>query len=273
MMPILAASGPHISIKAEEVFTVAGIPITNSLLLGLVGYGIVVAVMIMVARGVQRGSKNRLVQTTQWAFEALLKMTEDIVGDRKLARSVGPLAIAMFFVILLNNWIGILPGVGSIHYGGAPLFRGLAADLNFTFALAIITMISVQLYAIKRHGAIGNIGRYLVNPLKNPIGSFEGILEFIGEFSRHIALSMRLFGNVFGGEVLLAVIAYLTSWLGWLPLPIFMAFELFIGALQAFVFYILTVIFISLAVSHGGDHDSDHSPARLSHMKAVGSDA
>lgn len=268
---LIASAGPHISIKAETLFTFLGIPVTNSLLLGLVGYAILIAVMILLARAVRRGSRSRFAIAGQWLFEMLYQMTVDVLGDRRLARHVAPLAITIFLAVMFNNWLGTMPGVGPIHYHGQPLFRGLAADLNFTFALALVTMVAVQLYAIRQHGIWGNAKRYLINPIKNPVGAFEGILEFIGEFSRFVALSMRLFGNVFGGEVLLTVIAFLTSWLGWLPLPIFMGFELFIGALQAFVFYMLTIIFISLAVSHG-DHDSDHSPAHHN-AKMAGSDA
>ena len=255
-MPLIASTGPHISIKAEEVFHVAGIAVTNSMLLGFVGYAIIIALAITLARGIQNGSRSRFVLAGQWLFEVLYSMTADVLGDKRLARRVAPLAITIFFVVLVSNWLGTMPGVGPIHWGDAPLFRGLAADLNFTFALALVTMVAVQLYAIKQHGLWGNAKRYLINPLTNPVGTFEGILEFIGEFSRFVALSMRLFGNVFGGEVLLVVIAYLSSWLGFLPLPIFMGFELFIGALQACVFCMLTIIFISLAGSHG-DHGAE----------------
>jgi len=272
MITSFASTGPHISITSETIFTVFGVSITNSMILGIIGYALLVLTAILLARGVKNGSRSRFVLAGQWLFEMLYNMTADILGDKKLARRVAPLAITIFFAVMFNNWLGTMPGVGPITYNGSPLFRGLAADLNFTFALAIITMVSVQIYAIKQHGAWGNAKRYLVNPFKNPVGTFEGILEFVGEFSRFVALSMRLFGNVFGGEVLLVVIAYLTQWLGFLPLPIFMGFELFIGALQAFVFYILTIIFIALAVSHG-DHGSDHSPTHTSKAKAVGSDA
>jgi F-type H+-transporting ATPase subunit a len=99
--------------------------------------------------------------------------------------------------------------------------------------------------------------------LKDPIGSFEGALEIIGELSRLVALSFRLFGNAFAGEVLLMVVGLLSGYFASLSLPFFMAFELFIGFIQAYVFFMLTLIFASLATqSHGGEHSSDdHSPA------------
>ncbi|MBC7746884.1 F0F1 ATP synthase subunit A [Pedobacter sp.] len=231
------------------------------MILGFFAYGLLITLGILLARAVSRGSTTRVVIAGQWLFEGLLSITEDVLENKKLARRVAPLAITIFLAVVFNNWFGILPGVGPILYDGQPLFRGLAADLNFTFALAAITMVAVQIYAIKAHGFFGNGRRYLVNPFKNPIGAFEGILELVGEFSRFVALSMRLFGNVFGGEVLLTVIAFLSGWFGFLPLPLFMGFELFIGALQAYVFYMLTIIFISLAVEHhGGEHAKKKSP-------------
>lgn len=264
-MELFAASeGPHVSIIAETLFHIFGVPITNSMVLGAVAFLILVGLMMWVARSLKRGSRNRVVLLVQWGYEALVKSTEDIIADKKLARSVAPLAITMFFFIMLNNWLGVMPGVGSLYAGEYPLLRGMAADLNFTFALAMITMVAVQVYAVKQLGFFGNAGRYFRNPLRDPVGAFEGILELVGEFSRFVALSMRLFGNVFGGEVLLSVMAFLSGWLAWLPLPLFMGFELFIGALQAYVFYMLTIIFVSLAVEGHGDHaphDEGAAPA------------
>jgi F-type H+-transporting ATPase subunit a len=118
----------------------------------------------------------------------------------------------------------------------------------------------VQVYAIRQHGHIGNIARYIRNPLKDPIGSFEGFLELIGEISRYSALSLRLFGNAFAGEILLLIIGVLTSYFSVVALPLFMGFELFIGFIQAYVFFILTIIFTSLALESHGGHEQSHSP-------------
>jgi F-type H+-transporting ATPase subunit a len=166
-----------------------------------------------------------------------------------------PLAMTIFFVILFNYWLSILPGLDSVKINGIPLLRSAAADLNFTLALAIITVVTVQMYAVKYLGVFGNIRRYIRNPLKNPVGAFEGALEIIGEFSRGVALALRLFGNAFAGEILLIVILLLTSYVASFVLPFFMLFELFIGFIQAYVFFVLTLIFTSLAVTHEGDHD------------------
>lgn len=258
-MIYFAASELHISLPAEVVFHLGPVAITNSMILGSLGVLVMLAILFFVAGRIKSGRGNRFVTLIQWLFEFLYNSTVDILGgDKQLARKVAPLAITIFFVVLINYWISVLPGVGSITWNGVLLFRGLPADLNFTVAIAIITIIASQVFAITRHGFFGNVGRYIKNPLKDPIGAFEGILEFVGEFSRLVALSLRLFGNAFAGEVLLMVIAVLAGYFATLALPLFMGFELFIGFIQAYVFYILTVIFTSLAVTVHGDHDEEH---------------
>jgi F-type H+-transporting ATPase subunit a len=119
-----------------------------------------------------------------------------------------------------------------------------------------------QAWAIKRRGFFGNLGRYFHNPFKDPLHAFEGMLEIVAEFSRTLALSLRMFGNVFGGEVLLIVIAFLLSFAAPIALPLFYVLELFVGAVQAYVFFMLTVAFISLGIpSADDDHgNSDHAP-------------
>jgi F-type H+-transporting ATPase subunit a len=247
---IIAAAGPHVSLTADTLFSIAGFPITNTMVLGLFGYALLIGILLYTARSVAHKKTNRLTALLQWGFETLYSSTRDIIGNDAIARSLTPLVVTMFFAVLINNWLGIVPGVGSLTYGEAPALRGLAADLNFTFALATITVIAVQAYAVKELGFFHNLSRYFVSPKGGVIAMFEGILELVGEFSRFVALSMRLFGNVFGGEVLLTVVSYLSGWFAFLPLPLFMLMELFVGALQAYVFYMLTVIFVSLAISH-----------------------
>ncbi|AKM79907.1 TPA: F0F1 ATP synthase subunit A [Candidatus Saccharibacteria bacterium] len=266
MLHSFAALDLHISLAAEPVFHIGSFAVTNSLILGIFGVVMLLAIMFYVAGKVKRGKYNRFVGLVQWTFEGFLKSAEDIIGDKVLARKIFPIAMTIFFTVLITYWASILPGVGSLTWNGVPLFRGLPADLNFTFALAIITIVASQVYAIQRHGFFGNIGRYVKNPIKDPIGAFEGVLELIGEFSRLVALSLRLFGNAFAGEVLLLVIAVLTSYAASVVLPFFMVFELFIGFIQAYVFFVLTLIFTSLAVATHGNHDEhtsslDHSSA------------
>ncbi len=259
-MNYFAASELHISIAAEPLFYVNGFPITNAFVTGIVGTIITIVILGFVASKVKRGKYNRFVGLVQWVFEGLLKSIHDIIPDKKMARKITPLAVTIFFFVLFNYWLSILPGVDSIRIGEVPVIRSLTADLNFTLGLAIVTIVTVQVYAIRHLGVFGNGSRYFRNPLKDPIGAFEGILELIGEFSRGVALSLRLFGNAFAGEVLLIVIAFLTGYFAAVALPFFMAFELFIGFIQAYVFFVLTLIFTALAVAHHGPSDA-HSPA------------
>lgn len=263
MLTAIAAAGPHISIKADVLFWLGPLPITNSMLLGLLGYLIVIWLMFSTVRALRSGRQTVVTRAVMMVFEMLYRTVEQVIGSQSLARRVAPLSITLFFVILINYWLGILPFVGPITYHHVPLFRGLVADMNVTFALAIISMVVVQLYAVKQHGFWGNIGRYLRNPFKDPAGAFEGVLELIGEFSRLLALSLRLFGNVFAGEVLMIMVGYMTSYLASIALLPFMVFELFIGSIQAYVFFMLTTVFIALGMVSHGDHPShpDHSPA------------
>lgn len=258
-----ASEGPHISIVAEPIAHIGGLVITNSLITGILGYGLLVAILWHTANVVRhRKKRSLLVQIVTWVYESLYGTVEQIIGNQRLARAIAPLPITMFFFIIVQYWIGILPFIGPITLGGVPLFRGLAADLNTTFALATVTIVAAQVYAVKVHGLFGNAARYLRNPIKDPAGAFEGILELIAELSRLVGLSFRLFGNVFAGEVLLVIIAFLTKYAAVVALPPFYIFELFIGSIQAYIFFMLTTVFISLGlVSHDTDHDvpSSHS--------------
>jgi F-type H+-transporting ATPase subunit a len=258
-----SGDGPHVSLPAEEVFSIGGFPITNSLITGIFVTALLLWMMFYVGGKIKRNERNRFVGLIQWVFEGLYGTVEAAMPTKELARKLAPLTITMFFFILLNYWVGILPFVGPITGGeeNVPVFRSLLADLNTTFALAIITIVMAQVYAVGQIGFIGNLNRYFRNPLKDAVGAFEGILELIAEFSRLVGLSLRLFGNVFAGEVLLVMIAYLTVYVSPLALPPFYLFELFIGSIQAYIFFMLTTVFISLGLAGHGhtEHVSDHS--------------
>jgi len=257
MIGLFASGVPEVSVAPEVLFHIGGFPVTNSQMLGILGVTIILLVLFGTVRAIRRGSRGRFMHMIMWAFESLYDTTVEVVGDKKVAHKILPLAVTLLFFFLINNWLGIFPFVGSITYNGTPLFRGAAADMNTTFALAIISMATAQAWAIRKHGFFGNIRRYLVNPFKDPLHSFEGVLEIVAEFSRTLALSLRIFGNVFGGEVLLAVIAYLSSYAAGISLPLFYALELFVGAVQAYVFFMLTVAFISLGLPGQEDAHAD----------------
>lgn len=266
----VAAIDLHISISAQPLFELWGVPITNAVFTGAIGLLVTLAVLLYTAHRVKTGKYNRFVGLTQWVFEGLINQVNGVIPDRAVARKITPLAVTIFFFVLINYWLSVIPGLESIYWNGVPVLRSLTADLNFTVGLAVITMITVQIYAVKYLGAFQNLGRYFHNPIKNPIGAFEGALELVGEFSRGIALALRLFGNAFAGEVLLIIIAALTGYFSSLALPLFMGFEMFIGFIQAYVFFMLTLIFTALAVGHHSpEHDDDHSPADSIKREAV----
>jgi len=262
----------HVSLAAEEIFRIGNFPVTNTMIMAVMGYALTIWLFWHVARRIKAGRRSRFVTAFQWLFEILLNTIESVTNDRQKARSIAPLAITLFFFIIINYWIGILPIVGPITYGpeASPVFRGAATDLNLTFALAIISMVAVQIYAIQTHGLFGNLRRYFINPLKDPAHSFEGFLELIAEFSRLVALSLRLFGNVFAGEILVAVIAALTLYATPVVQPFFLLFELFIGAIQAYVFFMLTVVFIGLGSTKVQHHGESERSQRLEPVGAGG---
>jgi len=182
MNSLFASTTPEVSVAPETLFHLGPFPVTNSHILGLLGVSVILLLMFGTVRALKRGSRSRLMHMVLWAFESLYDTTVEVIGDKQVARKVMPLAVTLLFFFLVNNWLGILPFVGSITYGHHPLFRGAAADMNMTFALAIISMTTAQVWAIKKHGFFGNIGRYLINPFKDPLHSFEGALEIVAEF-------------------------------------------------------------------------------------------
>ena len=196
------ASSLHISVKADEIVQVGGISVTNSHLLGTLGLLVLVWIMLR-TRAAALGKKkpNFVTRLVNWTFDGLYGTVKQVIQDDVWAARVAPLTITIFFFVIAQYWLGLLPFVGPVTVGehGTPLFRGGVADLNMTFGLAIITIIAAQIYAFRYLGFRGNMGRYFVNPLKDPIMSFVGILELVAEFSRLLGLSFRLFGNVLAG--------------------------------------------------------------------------
>lgn len=274
MISFFASTGPHISIKADEILNFYGISVTNSHLLGAIGLVVLVWLMFRTKAAVI-GNKphNFATKLIHWAFDGLYGTVEQVIPDKVWARKVAPLCITIFFFIIAQYWLGLLPFVGPITVGshGTPLLRGGVADLNMTFGLAIVTIVAAQIYAFKYLGFRGNMGRYFINPLKDPIMAFVGILELVAEFSRLLGLSFRLFGNVLAGEVLLIMIAYLTKFISPVTLQPFYMFELFIGGIQAYIFFMLSTVFISLGLAH---HDAEeptnhvHSPVDSTKLAA-----
>lgn len=203
------------------------------------------AAAIGAKRYLNRKDKPRWVMFVQ----ALVESFYDFVGSvaPQHAGQFFPLVMTIFLFVLLGSWAGLLPGSETIGWrtahGFVPLLRGATADINTTLALALFAMVSVQIFGYKHRG-IRYFGKFI--NFSNPINLFVGFLELISEFSRTISFTFRLFGNIFAGEVLLAVIAFLVPLVASLP---FLGLEIFVGFIQALVFSTLTLVFINLATA------------------------
>lgn len=248
----------EISIRAEELFHIGSFTVTNSLLLSLVTLVVLSTIAFFLSRrlAIVPGKFQTIFEVF---IEQMLTLMDSVLGSRKLSEQYLPLIASIFLFIVISNWLGLMPGVGTIglyhhtEHGEAliPLFRAPASDLNFTIALGIISMLGVNILAFFALGFKRHAGKFFMNPIKNPIFSFVGILEFVSEFVKIISFSFRLFGNVFAGEVLLVIVAFLIPYV--VPIP-FLFLEIFVGFIQAFIFAMLTLVFMAMAVSHEEAH-------------------
>lgn len=240
-----------ISIGGEAIFHIFGLTVTNSLLLTFVMLIIFFTVGFtydLRLKGLGTYSTQipgNFVFFVRFVSHSLYALFESVLGEKtKVFYSI----LASFFLfILLSNWLGLIPGVGSILYGHeekVPLLRAGTADLNTTIGLALIAFVIIQYFGIKYVGLSSYLNKFI--NLKNPMAFFTGILELISEFSKIISFAFRLFGNIFAGEVLLVIIATLIPVAVSLP---FLLLELFVGAVQALVFSLLTAVFLNIAIA------------------------
>jgi len=227
----------HISLAAEPIFKLGFIVINNSM---LVTWFVMIALIGFVKLAQKKENLKLLFESV---IETLYNFFEQIAP--KHINEFFPLIATFFLFILLANWSGLFPGVGSVgfyhlengkeHF--VPLLRGATGDLNTTLALAIISVVSIHYFSFKHLG----LKKYIVSHFANPIG----ILELMADFAKIMSFAFRLFGNIFAGEVLLTVIAFLMPIIA--PLP-FMGLEIFVGLVQALVFTLLTLIFLNTTV-------------------------
>ncbi len=238
----------NISISAEPLFYILGLPVTNSMLVAWV-MSLVLIVFGVLARKNLALAPRGLQNFFEMIFEQMLGMIDSVTHNRDQSKQFFPLIATIFLLVLAVNWAGLIPGSGSIglrevHEGNSiivPFIRSASADLNFTIALSVISVVTVQVVGIASIGFFKYMGRF-VN-FSSPINFFVGILELISEIAKLISFSFRLFGNVFAGEVLLTVMTFLVPFI--IPLP-FLALEVFVGFIQAFVFSILTTVFLKM---------------------------
>lgn len=255
--------GLHIALASERLFDVWGFPITNTIVTMWVVMGLLIIFSFLVGRGL-RLVPSKVQTAVEMGYEYVFTYVEQTLGSRKLANRYFPLIATIFFFILVGNLFGALPifgtvGInhatvdhGEVHHELVPIFHTVNADLNTTLALAIISFFVIELSGILTLGVL-KYGSKFVNFSGGAMGFIVGLLELIGNLARLISFSFRLFGAIFAGHVLLMVIGAFVPLV--LPVPL-MAFELFIGLLQAAIFAILTLAFIKIAIDepHGGEH-------------------
>ncbi|OGK17371.1 hypothetical protein A2774_04205 [Candidatus Roizmanbacteria bacterium RIFCSPHIGHO2_01_FULL_39_12c] len=241
---------PEISIKAEPIFHFLNLPLTNSLLLSIVVFIVFFILAYGYSQEAQKAKKKVFYYLFNFVLKNIYQLFQAILKDK--TAYFFPLLGSFMLYILFQNWFGLLPGVGSIlikvsenqHVQSVPLLRANNADLNATISLGIISVLLIQIFGIKFLG-FKEYSKKFVN-LSNPISFFTGILEIVSEISKVISFSFRLFGNIFAGEVLLVIIAFLIPVLASFP---FLMLEVFVGLIQALVFSMLTAVFLSVAIS------------------------
>jgi F-type H+-transporting ATPase subunit a len=261
----------HVEIAAEKLFAIGPLIVTNS----MVGALLASIILLLAARWFTRRSgivPSRGQSVIELPIEFLAGVVRGTGGKRW--RQFAPLIFAIFLFVLTANWLSLLPGVGTIGLAEeldgkqiiVPFVRAGAADLNFTLGLALISFVAFIAFGLRANGVRGYLRELLIaepaymTPLLTPI-------HLISELSRVISLSMRLFGNVFAGEVLLAtMLALTTATLFILPLAfvvpgVFIGLELLFGLVQALVFALLSMTYITLAIAEHRQHGSadDHA--------------
>ena len=297
----MAASGLHISISAEKLFSIGDLTITNSMFTSLLVSAILISFAVIVNSKLKQTNKPTGLQNFAEAIvEALHNLVHGITGDLQKTRLFLPVISSFFLFILLNNWLGLLPGVGTIsivaekseaHASSStnsnviqlaaattetvsdvvevghetpteadheapkekstrliPILRPGTADLNTTLALAIFSIAVTQVFGIYYLHA-GYFSKFI--NFSSPIMFFVGILELISEFAKIISFAFRLFGNIFAGEVLLVVMAFLAPLV--VPMP-FYGLEIFVGFIQALVFSLLSLVFFNMATQSHEEH-------------------
>ena len=252
--------------SAVEIGRPGGFPITNSM---VVTWITAVLLIVLARTGTRRMTEvpGRVQNFLEWIVQSLYEFLESIIGPHLVRRTFWFFA-TIFIFILANNWIGLLPGVGTIGWGSQtahgfrveqPLFRGANADLNMTLAMSLVFFACWIVWALQEVGPRGVLTE-LFAPKGDTSGMLRvlmlvvffaaGCLEIVSILFRPVSLSFRLYGNIFAGENMLEEMSTMVPGLGWLlPIP-FYFMELMVGLVQAMVFMLLTAVFTLLICQH-----------------------
>lgn len=267
------------TLYAEPIFHIGHFAVTNSLLTSWLVVLIIAGIALAVRLKLKK-IPGKFQHVFEVVLDGALSLADQVTGNRKLSLKLFPYVFAVFFFILVSNWIGLLPGVGSIgfiemhdgHELFVPLFRGGTADINTTLALAVLSVIGSNLFGVVIVGIWKTFNKYVnlqvlgsiftkirKDPaviIVAPITFFVGLIELLGEIAKVASLSFRLFGNIFAGEVLLASMAALIPYI--VPTP-FLFLEVFVGLIQALIFSLLTLVYFTIAAQDHSEHEESHS--------------
>ncbi len=265
-------------LAAEPVAHIGNFAITNTYVnsfLTMIGFVIFAYIIKLALVGYKNKAPKGVLNFFESILEVLLDYFDRVTRDRKKSLRFLPLVGTLFFFILVSNWIGLLPGIGSIGFWEikegikefVPLFRPANTDLNMTLSMAVLVVVVSHVLGVVAIGFFKYANKFiklgdLYKALRNPtpvrimtavIEFFVGLLEIVSEVAKMVSLSLRLFGNVFAGEVLLTVMASLVAYL--VPLP-FLGLELLVGIVQATVFSMLTLVYLTIATTEVHEHDA-----------------
>jgi F-type H+-transporting ATPase subunit a len=252
----------------ETLFHIGSIPVTNTIINTWMAGIIFLVFGIFISRNVKM-RPGKLQNFWEYIIEQIMGYFDQVTGSREKSLKYLPVTGTVFFFILLSNWLGLLPGTGSLLFKHDMLLRPANTDLNLTLAMALTSVIMSHVFAISSIGFFVHVNKFIqIGPLvksfkKGPTGVLTavvqfavGLIEIVSELAKVLSLSLRLFGNIFAGEVLMTVIASIIGIL--LPTP-FMLLELLVGLIQAGVFAMLTVVYLTVAgeAPHGDDHGDE----------------
>ncbi len=274
-----AEDAPVVHVSPLGLFDLGGFHITNSILMGWVVAALMILAFVAVARKVAIRPKGGFVQLVEAGVSFISDLVQNAFNDKKVGRKYVPFFVTLFFFVLINNWAGLMLGVGEpLQLDGHPVFRPFTADLNATLAIGLVTMGFVYVSSIREIGGFRKfISHFFIGSPLNPLYLVIGLIEMLTDLTRSLSLALRLFLNVTIGEIVIAVFAFLGGMLApnnilapITALP-FTLLELGVGALQAYIFVILGVNYLAIAVNsaHAHDEHEDEPLEAASAQKAV----
>ena len=249
-----ASEGIHVALAPYIVGNAFGIPISAPLITTWITMAILIIGAFLVGRSLS-AVPGKMQNASEMVIGGVYDYVSSVLERPALARTYFPIIMTIFLFILVFNWIGLLPGVTSIGYypadnqGLIPFFYHPATDLNISIGFAIVAFFTIELAGILSIGIV-KYGKKFIN-FSSPLNFLIGIIELISELARLVSFSFRLFGNIFAGKVLILVVIFFLPYV--VPVPL-IGFELFVGFIQAFIFAILTLFFIKVAITEVQPH-------------------